>query len=98
MQKSEEAGSQFPSVKKDFSGEKDFGVPSLSQATDRYSIVAMYGDSTSVVVIPLYAALVASRTMKTKAIHLKTGDQIVPLPVDVTFVVGIGRQLPQHCF
>ena len=86
MQKSEEAGSHFPSVKKDSSGEKDFGVPSLSQATDRYSIVAMYGDSTSIVVIPLYAALVASRIMKTKAIHLKTGD-LAPLScMDVTFI------------
>ena len=38
LQKSEEAHSQFPpraSVKKDSSGDKDFGVPSLSQATDR---------------------------------------------------------------
>ena len=50
---------------------------------------AMYGDSASVVIIPLYAALVASRIMKMKAIHLKTGD-LVPLScIDVTLILYV---------
>lgn len=66
----------------------------LRPLTGIQGVSAMYGDSTSVVVIPLYAALVASRIMKTKGIHLKTGD---PSPIYM-FVVGIGRQLPQTLF